>query len=135
MARSKFRAGDRDKAKALFRALPRSVRKTTAVALDKSAAELTEIIKRAVPVDDGDLRDSVKWRRGAPAKRGVIRDRDLSVTVSEGDRKAFYAPFVEFGTKDQPGQPHFFPSYRANRKRLARRIKAAQRRAIKEAAK
>lgn len=142
MVRTGFRAGDRDRAKALFRALPRSVRGATSAALDREAGELAEAIRRAVPVDDGDLRDSVRVRRGRPAKtsKGEVAqeagaDADLSVRVVEGDTKTFYAPFVEFGHSDAPAKPHFFPTYRARKKAMARRIKAAQRRAIREAEK
>ncbi|MGH6979039.1 MAG: HK97 gp10 family phage protein [Brevundimonas sp.] len=141
MARSRFRAGDRDRAKALLRSLPRKVRKATTTALDQSAEELTQIIKRAVPVDEGDLRDSIRWKRGkgAVTSRGQVvqeagLDPDLTVRVIEGDEKTGYVYPVEFGAADRPAQPHFYPSWRANRKRLARKIKAAQRKAIREAA-
>lgn len=134
MARTGFRSGDRERAKARFRRLPEAVRKGTQRALLEAATELAGAIKRAVPVARGDLRDSVRVKRGKAASRdqqaGV--DPDLTIRVTEGDRDTFYAPFVEFGTADQPAQPHFFPTYRANRKRLARQIKAAQRRAIKK---
>lgn len=126
----------------MFRALPKSVRKGTSRALLEAGAEMAGIIKRAVPVDDGALRDSVQVKRGKSAKRqrGQVveaagADADLTVRVTEGDRKAFYAAWVEFGTRNRPAQPHFFPSWRANRKRLIRRIRAVQRKAIREAAK
>lgn len=47
--------------------------------------------KELVPVDDGDLRDSIKVR--AKSKRGQV-----SATVRAGGKKAFYAHMVEFGT-------------------------------------
>jgi len=47
--------------------------------------------KELVPVDDGDLRDSIKVR--AKSKRGQV-----SATVRAGSKKAFYAHMVEFGT-------------------------------------
>lgn len=84
-------------------------------------------------MDDGDLRDSVKWRRGSI--RGDRAEADLAVVVSEGDRKAFYAPFVEYGTQDTPAQPHFWPTWRAAKRRLIGRIRRAQAKAIREAAK
>lgn len=139
MARSRFRAGDRERAKALFRALPLAARKGTSRALLEAATELAAAIKRAVPVDHGDLRDSVRVKRGKRQDQSRGRnqdagtDPDLTVRVTEGDRKTFYAPFVEFGTKDRPAHPHFWPTYRANKRRLSRRIKAAQRKALREA--
>lgn len=47
--------------------------------------------KELVPVDDGDLRDSIKV--SAKSKRGQV-----SATVRAGGKKAFYAHMVEFGT-------------------------------------
>lgn len=135
MARSGFRSGDRDRAKALFRALPRSVRKATSAALDSSAEELAEAIRRRVPEDRGDLKASVTVKRGAGKARGreAGADPDLTVRVTEGDRDTFYAPYVEFGTTEQPAQSHFFPTWRANKRRLIGKIRRRQRKAIKEA--
>jgi len=47
--------------------------------------------KQLVPVKSGSLRDSIKVR--TRSKRGRV-----SATVSAGDKKAFYAHMVEFGT-------------------------------------
>lgn len=47
--------------------------------------------KELVPVDDGDLRDSIKV--STKSKRGRV-----SATVRAGSKKAFYAHMVEFGT-------------------------------------
>jgi len=47
--------------------------------------------KELVPVDDGDLRDSIKV--STKSKRGKV-----SATVRAGGKKAFYAHMVEFGT-------------------------------------
>lgn len=141
MARSKFRAGDRDRAKARFRQLPRSVKRATGVALDSAAQELAEAIRRRVPEDEGDLRDSVRWARGKGAERRNGRkvapaggDEDITVRVIEGNKKAFYAHMVEFGTKASPAQPHFYPTWRSLKKRLVGRVKRAQAKAIREAA-
>lgn len=137
MSRTRFRAGDRDKARNLFRALPRSVRKATAVALDSAANEVAEAIKRAVPVDRGELRESVKVKRGLGRyrKEAAGREADVAVRVTEGDKRTFYAPFVEFGTQDTPAQPHFWPTWRASRRRIVAKIRRAQRKAIRDAEK
>jgi len=98
-------------------ALPNSVRVAVADALEKQAAELAEAIRRAVPVDTGDLRQSVGWTQGLPthigmkntgAMRLTVKDlggrgqalnaAGLLYTVYAGDDEAFYARFVEFGT-------------------------------------
>lgn len=104
-------------------------------ALETNAEELAEAIRRRVPVEHGDLRDSVGWARGRRGKRATGGDeaRDLSVTVFEGDDAAFYATFVEHGTADRTAQPHFFPTYRSLKRRLKSRLSRAVGKAIREA--
>lgn len=102
--------------------LPQGIRARVRAALDKSADELVGIQQRLVPVDQGDLRDSLQKREGR---------HDLSVDVVAGNKKAFYAPFVEFGTAKAPAEPFFFPPYRAMRKRIKSRTSRAVRAAVK----
>lgn len=134
MAGSGFRSGDRERAKAKFRALPKAVRKHVEEALEQNAEELSAAIKRRVPRDTGDLAESVRWEKGAA--RGKYRERgsdpDLTVRVIEGDRENFQAPWIEHGTKDIPAQPHFFPTYRSMRRRLKSRLSRAVTKAVKE---
>ena len=47
-----------------------------------------------VPVDSGDLRNSIKIRRKTNKKTGFINFR-----LSAGDKKAWYAHIIEFGAK------------------------------------
>ncbi|RZJ44956.1 MAG: HK97 gp10 family phage protein [Brevundimonas sp.] len=131
---SGFRKGDRAKARALFRKVSPTVRKHVAKALADNAEDLSEAIRGRVPKDTGDLAQSVGWERGRRA--GNARDgdaqRDLSVTVFEGDDASFYGPFVEFGTKDQPARPHFYPTYRQKKRALKARLSRAVTLAVKE---
>jgi len=126
--------------------------------MEKGAQELIDMMKRLVPVDDGDLRDSIGWTWGeAPAGAKVISQsnadsRGLKITVYAGSQKAFYAAWVEFGTAPHnvasgggnkshtgathghPGsraQPFFFPSYRSLKKRIQSRIKRQAKAAMK----
>lgn len=138
--------------------IPRRLEKAARGAMEKGAQELVDMMKRLVPVDDGDLRDSIGWTWGnAPAGSKVIAqsaadERGLRITVYAGSEKAYYAAWVEFGTAPHnvasgggnksfsgdanmhPGsraQPFFFPSYRSLRKRIQARIKRETRKAIK----
>lgn len=52
---------------------------------------MAEIAKEQVPVDSGDLRRSI--RVTTRSRRGQV-----SATVRAGDKKAYYAHMVEFGT-------------------------------------
>ncbi|MBA4797022.1 MAG: HK97 gp10 family phage protein [Rhizobiales bacterium] len=139
-------------------AIPPRVRRLTRAAMEKGAEELVQMMKRLVPVSSGDLRDSIGWTWGeAPDGAIVIAqtepdDEGLRITVYAGNREAFYARFVEFGTAphnisqgggnasfsgitvDHPGgraQPFFFPAYRALRKRILSRIKREMKKGIR----
>lgn len=111
-----------ERLKRRFARLPVKIKAQVREALDKSADELVAMQQRLVAVDDGDLRDSIHKRDG---------HHELSIEVAAGNNKAFYAPFVEFGTVNQPAQPFFFPSYRALRKRIKSRTSRAVRKAVK----
>lgn len=135
MAGSGFRSGDRERARAKFRALPKAVRKNVEIALEQNAEELAAAIKRRVPRDTGDLADTVRWEKGSAGSKSKERgaDPDLTVRVIEGDRKNFQAPWIEHGTQAMQAQPHFFPTYRSMRRRLKSRLSRAVGKAIKEA--
>lgn len=111
-----------ERLKRRFAKLPAKMRTEVKASLEKSADELVAMQKRLVPVDEGDLRDSIEKREG---------QHELSVEVTGGDDKAFYARFVEFGTASQPAQPYFFPAYRSLRKRIKNRTRRAVRKAVK----
>jgi HK97 gp10 family phage protein len=106
-------------------------------AMEKGAQEIVDMMKRLVPVDDGDLRDSIGWTWGDAPKGAVallksapIRG-NLRVTIYAGNQRAFYAAWVEFGTQKKPAQPYFFPSYRALKTRTKRRLTTAVRKGLK----
>ena len=107
-----------------FDAVPKAVRAAVRPVLDKSAEELVTRMQALAPVDDGDLRDSIRAEDG---------DHELSVRVQAGDDGAFYARWVEFGTANTPANPFFFVAYRLSKKRLQRRIKRAIGKSVREA--
>lgn len=138
--------------------IPKRIEKAARGAMEKGAQELVDMMKRLVPKDSGDLRDSIGWTWGnAPAGAKVIaqsdpNERGLRITVYAGNERAYYAAWVEFGTAPHnvakgggnksfkgtatahPGsraQPFFFPSYRSLRKRIQSRIKRETRKAMK----
>lgn len=122
-------------------AIPALVEKRGREAMEKGADEIVSMMKRLVPVDDGDLRDSIGWTWGDPPKGAVTvaKSKPLTkgnsrLTIYAGNAKAYHARWVEFGTQKMGAQPFFFPSYRALRTRTRRRITAATRKALKEVA-
>lgn len=147
------------KLKKQLQAMPKEARRTIRKALEKGAYDIAESARAFAPVDDGDLRRSIDFTFGQYTPdnanvRGVgstagFHDKDLSVTVHAGDEKAYYASFVEFGTKAHPAggkfkgatvpaiaaQPYFYPAYRANKKKVVAGVNRAITKAAKEAVK
>lgn len=77
----------------LLRALPDKMQKNiNRAGLRAGAVVLREEVKRNVPVDSGDLRNSVRVTSRA-------RNGQVSVSVKAGNSIAYYARFVEYGTR------------------------------------
>lgn len=96
-------------------AIPRLQLEAASKAMQAAAEDIVNGIKRAVPVDHGDLEASVNWSFGdapddatfKPAKASngsgaVLGDAGLKVSVFEGSKDAFQARWIEFGTADAP---------------------------------
>lgn len=141
-----------DKLKARLRAMPEETKRQVSAAIEKSAAELAGQAKRFVPVEEGDLRDSIEWhwtgqgddsgQGDASVSRQATKGAErLAATVTAGGTAAGgHAGWVEFGTAASeghaatPAQPFFFPAYRLLRKRIRSRIARALGKAIKAGA-
>lgn len=104
-------------------AIPRQVRNAVQPALDTSANELADMQRRLVPVDEGDLKDSIEVHPG---------EHELQRIVKVGGPRAHHARWVEFGTAHTPAQPFFWPAYRALQKRIKARLTRAANKAIRE---
>lgn len=123
-----------------------------AKAMEKAAQRIVDDMKSLVPLQSGDLQDSIGWTWGE-APRGSIKFSSVisgqKITIYAGNEKAYYARFVEFGTApheiggrfrgaQHPGtspQPFFFSAFRANRKETKLEIQKAIRAAVREAVK
>lgn len=112
-------------------------------AMEEGANDIVEMAKRFAPVDTGALRNSINWVWGteipegsrALGKIGGKRsDPQLVITIYAGNKDVFYSRWVEFGTKVAKAYPFFFPSYRAQKKRVKSRIRRAVSRAAKQEA-
>ncbi|RWP19259.1 MAG: HK97 gp10 family phage protein [Mesorhizobium sp.] len=127
--------------KAKLSRMPALVERKAKAAMEKGADEIVSMMKRLVPVEHGDLRDSIGWNWDTnPAGTkilGTARSRvggDLRLVIYAGDDRAFYARMQEFGTQNMPASPYFFVSYRALKNRVKRRVVVASRAALKELA-
>ena len=141
-----------------MRSVAQKVREPLRAELEKIAADIVRQMRSVVARQSGALAASIDYTFDKPPK-GSIRiatvgggKDSLIVTIYAGGKTAagdaFYARFVEFGTKphtipvpgsDGPGvrhpgaaaQPFFFPVFRANKKNVRARIRIVLRRAIK----
>lgn len=123
--------------------VPDVARAAAAQAMEEGAAEVVAEMKRLAPVDSGALRDSIGWTWGdVPAGTFTIADirsgknageqyATLRIKIYAGSKQAFYARWQEFGTKDRPAQPFFYPSWSKMRPKFRARIRAAVKAAIK----
>lgn len=136
-------------------------------AMELGADEIVAMAKSLAPDGDtGRLKDSIGWTWGKAPRGSLTLGKvaesnlggELTITIYAGNDEAFYARWVEFGTRPHavgqgsdisvgkggkqsgamhPGsaaRPFFYPSYRANKKRTVSRIRRAVNNAAKEAA-
>ncbi len=103
--------------------LPKAITTEMRAAVEEAANEVADAMRRIVAVDQGDLRESITV---------TMDETALKATITAGGRKAFYARFVEYGTKAKPAQPFFWGSWRARRQAIKRRLSAAFRKAFKK---
>jgi HK97 gp10 family phage protein len=121
-------------------------------AMEQSAAEIVAMAKSFVRVDTGALRDSIGWTWGkAPdgamvlgevrAGRGagnlritIFAGNELTMVANKRGQQFQNARIQEFGTKERPGQPYFYPAYRAIRKRVKSRVSRAVTKSAKRVA-
>ena len=125
--------------------IPDIAREAAAAAMEEGAQEIVDAMKVAAPFKSGDLRDSIGWTWGeVPAGSFMIDEirsgknkgdqyATMRIKIYAGNRDAFYARFQEFGTRSQPAQPFFLPTWRKERAKFRRRIRDRIRKRIKEA--
>ena len=110
--------------------IPAKVRAEMERAMLDSADQIVAGARLRVPVDEGDVRDSIRHHGIREGKRG-----GLYIAITAGDRSTEndgyqVARLLEFGTMKMPAQPFLLPAYRANRRRARARMRRAARDAI-----
>ena len=125
--------------------IPDIASEAAAAAMEEGAQEIVDAMKMAAPFKSGDLRDSIGWTWGeVPAGSFMIDEirsgknkgdqyATMRIKIYAGNRDAFYARFQEFGTRSQPAQPFFLPTWRKERAKFRRRIRDRIRKRIREA--
>jgi HK97 gp10 family phage protein len=116
--------------------IPEAMRGGIRKVMAEHADEVVAMMKRLVPVSPGggDLKNSIGWRWGlagpasektvAKIQAGGRASEDLTITIYAGNAEAYYARWVEFGTRKMAKRPFFFVSWRASRKMIRRKVQA-----------
>ncbi|MBD3785635.1 MAG: HK97 gp10 family phage protein [Sphingomonadales bacterium] len=88
-----------------MRVIPSLIMAEVRPVMEASAQELVDLMKTLVPVEDGNLRDSIGWAWGNAPKGSIALDSiearknaENRIVIFAGNELAYYARFVEFGT-------------------------------------
>ena len=145
---------------ARFRALPVEVRRAVRAEMERIAAEIVAQMRRLAPRDTGRLAQSIGWTWGSPPDGsiavtsidGAVGDKLTIYAGGEATREVYvppkvegriyqpgaggttdYAVWQEFGTVKMQANPFFWPSIRAARRSINRRLNAAAVKAARKA--
>jgi len=132
-----------------MRMLPNLISDEVRSSIERSANPMVGTMQRLAPDDPmtggDDLRASIRWHwaeagtvgRANWIMRALIRAGGTPGTAREVRKGSGVltdtARLQEFGTRKMPANPFFFPVWRANRRLVRNRIRAAVRRAVKRA--
>lgn len=114
--------------------IPKKVRAEMERAMLESADLIVAGAKLRVPVETGEVRDSITQHGVREGKRG-----GLYIAITAGDRSTEttatgstyqVARLLEFGTMKMPAQPFLLPAFRANRRGAQARMRRAARDAM-----
>lgn len=123
--------------KARLAAIPKAVKDATQPALRKQAEAMAASMRGFVPVDSGELRDSIEVTPGGqstppysqPGGSMTVPENAVAVTVGNADVR--YGHLVEyghgngFGGTNVPAHPFFWPAVRLHNKKAKQAIKRA----------
>ena len=118
--------------------LPKEVSSAMKPALEGAGDMVADAQRALAPVDTGDLEQSIHVTSpgeqtpaySQPGGSQIAKENEVIVTVGDSDVR--FAHLLEYGTRNSPAQPFFWPGYRLTRKRAAAKIKRAMAKAIKE---
>lgn len=121
-------------------AIPDAVVRDVRPALIKGAEEVAATMRALVPVDEGDLKESITVTEPgqttpAYAEGGGKRTAGSNqALIAAGNEKVRHGHLQEFGTVKQEAQPFMRPGYRLAMPKAQRRISRAIGQAVKKAA-
>ncbi|MDR3512624.1 MAG: hypothetical protein P4L73_13395 [Caulobacteraceae bacterium] len=128
---------NRPKASELFKKLPPILKQAMAVQLKSEVTGLVDAMRRAAPVSDDLEKTPGQFRDSIHEYENPSRELSYRIVADAKDVKgAFIGPHIEFGHLARDGshvppKPSFFPTYRAWKRPMRRRMNAAARGAVK----
>ncbi|MDH0125420.1 HK97 gp10 family phage protein [Brucella intermedia GD04153] len=145
---------DLDRLQIKLKKFPEVAETLVKAAMEQGAQDIVNMMQNLVPVDDGELMESIGWTWGQAPKYsqriGSVKSNDgkLTITIYAGNSKVRYAHLVEFGSAPHvnggmypgtfnPGakaQPFFYVSWRAKRRSARARVSRAITKAAKQIA-
>ena len=121
-----------------MKTIPQAVREAVQPAIIKSGDDLVGVMQQLAPKDTGDLEKSIVATPpggttppySQPGGSQVVPENTVMVTAGNTDVR--YAHLEEYGTKNAPAQPFFWPAVRLTRKRITNRIKRSISKAVRD---
>ena len=130
--------------------IPKAIIDEVRKELEKQATELVAMMRRLAPKDTGELANSIDWTWGQAPKGSIAigtvaasEGSALRITIYAGNESTVVtnktggrfqkAKLQEFGTKNMPANPFFFPAYRSKRRKIRGALSRAVKRGIKNA--
>lgn len=118
--------------------IPKAVKEASRDKINEQAQFLVDQIRPLIPVDQedtehgGELRDSLEWHENErPEKIGVVVTEGLNQIGDPENRKGRANEFGRGGDNPMEARPHFYPTFRAHKKKMGNRVAAAGRKVIR----
>ncbi|MDQ0347859.1 HK97-gp10 family putative phage morphogenesis protein [Ancylobacter vacuolatus] len=130
-------SAQRDRLRRRLKAIPAATIAATAPALRKAADQMADTMLQFVPVDTGELAESITVTPAGhttppysqPGGSMSVPANAVAVTVGNADVR--YGHLVEYGTTKAPPDPFFWPAVRLHRKKATSSIKRAVAKAVR----
>jgi HK97 gp10 family phage protein len=108
--------------------IPKDIRAALEAEMVASADRIVAGARLRVPVESGELRDSIQRTEVREGRRGGLY---VAISAGRPTEKGYNtARIVEFGTMDTPAQPFLLPAFRLTRRSARTRMRRAVRDAI-----
>ncbi|MDI4664343.1 HK97 gp10 family phage protein [Xanthobacter autotrophicus] len=126
-----------DQFRAFLEAKEEAIKAEALKAQEANAKQFAREVRRKVPVEEGDLKRSIKVTPGgertpAYSRGGAQTVPEGTVMVTAGNEKVRYGHIVEHGSKKMRGRKFWWPTVKMLRQKFRNRNKAALRKAIKK---